>query len=246
MLEVEIRKPLDHFDLDVRFEMKSELAVIFGRSGAGKTQTLECIAGLSRPVEGLIRLGRRVLYRGEPEKRSIDMPSRLRKVGYVFQDGLLFPHMTLRQNVLYPLMRCGRAHDGEARAEALLRDLGIGHLADYMPGRVSGGQRRRAAIARALAGEPELLLMDEPFVHLDRVVKARLMAEVERIPNERGTPVLLVTHDLSVLTRLAARIIVLEQGQVVQAGPRDAVLGAPAGAQVARLFGDAFSYEGPV
>lgn len=212
------------------------ILALFGQSGAGKTQTLECIAGLRAPDRGTIALGDRVLFRRAPGQARINVPPRRRRIGYVMQDGALFPHMTVLANVMYGI----RGPSGAAEAEAmrLLDEMGIGAFADAMPREISGGQQRRAAIARAVATRPELLLLDEPFVHLDRVVRARLMDDLCALVRHRGIPAILVTHDLEETATCADRIAVMEDGAIVQFGTRNEVLFSPASCGIASLLGD--------
>lgn len=235
-LSVEITRRIGAFSLDVRFGCGREILALFGSSGAGKSMTLECVAGLARPDRGEIILGGRHLVRAIPGLRRIDLPARDRRVGYVPQDGALFPHRTIAENVAY----ASRFAKGAPRSStaAIMGEMGIAHLAARYPREISGGQARRAAIARALAGAPELLLLDEPFVHLDRVVQARLVADLVRLTAERAIPVVLVTHDVDVLARAADRVVVLEAGRVAQEGTRDEVLLRPATSGIARLLGD--------
>jgi molybdate transport system ATP-binding protein len=243
-LRVDISRRVGPFSLDVRFDCGREVLVLFGASGAGKSMTLECIAGLARPDRGEIRLGERALFSSGGAGRRVDLAPRLRRVGYVPQDGALFPHLTLAENVAYPLRFAPGGR--ELSAARLLDEVAIGHLGDRYPLEVSGGQARRAAIARALAAGSELLLLDEPFVHLDRVVQSRLVGDLVRLTAERGIPTVLVTHDLEVLAGAADRVVVLDAGSVVQAGTKAEVLFSPATAGVARLLGDVNVLDGVV
>jgi len=243
-LEVALRRRLQAFELTLELRAERGILALFGRSGVGKTQTLECIAGLVRPDQGEVTLAGRVLFRDRPGEPRVEVAPRARRVGYVPQDGALFPHMSLVDNVGY----ARRKRPAEARrlAQGLLDEMDIGHLAGRWPDEVSGGQRRRAAIARALAADPEVLLLDEPFVHLDRVVRDKLIADLVHLVEERRIPALLVTHDIEVVVRAADRMVVLEDGKVVQAGPVEAVLFQPATGGLARLFADVNLLDGRV
>jgi molybdate transport system ATP-binding protein len=243
-LRLQIERRLSHFTLDLDLAVDREIVALFGRCGVGKTQTLECVAGLARPQRGEIRLGAEVLYRELPGQPSVNAPPRRRRVGYVLQDGALFPHRSLLQNVGYALRRQGQA--GEEKARLMLDQAGIGGLAHRFPHEVSGGQRKRAAIARALAADPGVLLLDEPFVHLDRVVRAKLMEDLAALVRERALPTLLVTHDIDVVLRCADRLAVIDDGRIVQRGTVDQVLFHPSTAGVARLLGDVNLLDGQV
>lgn len=212
------------------------ILVLFGQSGAGKTQTLECVSGLRVPDRGSISLGERVLFLHEPGQRRVNVPPRRRRIGYVMQDGALFPHMTVLANVAYGVRGTRRAR--KERADALLDEMGIGAFAGCLPRRISGGQQRRAAVARALAVGPELLLLDEPFVHLDRVVRARLMDDLRVLVRQHRIPAILVTHDIEETAACADHIAVMEDGAIVQFGTRHEVLFSPASCGIATLMGD--------
>src|SRR5262245_56318440 len=163
-LLVDIRKRLSAFELNVRLEVGAEILVLFGPSGAGKTQTLDAIAGLTRPDSGEIVLDGKTFFQGSGPRPAVNLPARERRVGYVFQSYALFPHLTALENVAYSLWRQPQAHE---RAIALLARMGLQSLAGHYPHELSGGQQQRVAIARALAMEGHALLMDEPFSALD-------------------------------------------------------------------------------
>lgn len=185
--------------------------VLWGPSGAGKTTVLQCLAGLQSPSSGLIKLNGRVLYSSGPKT---DVPTRLRNVGYLFQDYALFPHMTVRDNVLYGV-KCGRQSDwGTTKGLAeLLNSFGVGHLTHRYPRQLSGGERQRVALARALAAKPQLLLLDEPFSALDRKTKISLRKELKRIHQNWKIPFILVTHDEEDAGFLGEKTILLENGK---------------------------------
>jgi molybdate transport system ATP-binding protein len=166
-------------------------------------------------------------------------------LGYVFQDGALFPHRTLIENVRYPILKRGGSAEPETIL-SLLDEVGLKDFVNRYPGQVSGGQRRRAAIARALAVRPSALLLDEPFVHLDRVVREKLMDDLTRLVQSKRIPTLLVTHDVEVLSRISDQISVMENGHIVQTGTRDEVLFTPLSGNIARLLGDVNILDGRV
>ncbi len=242
-LTVRLTRPLRHFALDLAFVHERGILALFGQSGMGKTQTLECLAGLAMPQTGVIALDDRVWFRGEPGAAAVKVPPHRRGIGYVVQDGALFPHMTLAANVAYGIRR---EPDAAARVRELLAAMGISELAERYPREVSGGQQRRAAIARALAIRPRLLLLDEPFVHLDRLVRARLMRDLVAAVRAQDLLAVLVTHDREELAACADRIALLERGRIIQLGARDEVLDRPVSAAAALLLGDSNLLDGTV
>lgn len=245
ILKVQIERRLSAFRLHINLETGSGVHVLFGRSGVGKTQTLECVAGLSRPDSGLISLGERTLFRSVDGESIVNVPPRNRRIGYVFQDGALFPHKTLIENVMYPIRTASKPSAKKAATESLA-EMGLQSLVDRYPSEVSGGQKRRAAIARALASEPALLLLDEPFVHLDRVVRSKLMKDLAHLVEEHQVPAVLVTHDLDVAATVANTISVMEAGEIIQSGTRDEVLFQPVTGGLAKLLGDVNILDGEV
>lgn len=243
VLTARLTRRLREFTLEIDLALPGGILVLFGPSGAGKTRTLECLAGLERPDRGEIVLDGEVFFRHEPRPR-VNLPPQARRIGYVVQEGALFPHLNLRENVAYGLRHT--PDRGAARAEALLEEMGIGGLGDRHPREVSGGQQRRAAIARALAIAPRLLLLDEPFIHLDRIVRARLITDLRELVRARQLPAVIVTHEIEELTALADHVAVLDRGRLVQQGARDAVLFHPASCGVACLLGDVNVLAGTV
>ena len=206
--------------------------VLYGPSGAGKTTLLDTIAGLIRPVGGIIRLGDTVV--ADPA-RGHHQPSWRRGIGYVFQDLRLFPHLSVRRNLLYGARRrppAERARDLEAFGDL----LGLRALMDRRPHRLSGGERRRVAIGRALMARPRLLLMDEPLTSLDADLRAELLPYLARLRGPGAPPVLYVSHDPDELLRLADTVVVIADGAVQRVGPVAAVLADPP-PQVARALG---------
>ncbi|MCL6479786.1 MAG: ATP-binding cassette domain-containing protein [Peptococcaceae bacterium] len=211
MLEADITKKLWHFTLDLHLEAGREILVLWGPSGSGKTTTLQCLAGLLKPDRGGIRLNGKILY--SPEG-GIDVPTRFRNVGYLFQDYALFPHLTVKQNVLYGLKgkKNGAVNSG-VDPESLLRSFGVGHLVNRYPRQLSGGEKQRVALARALVVQPQLLLLDEPFSALDKDTKLVLRREVKQLHQEWRIPFILVTHDEEDAAFLGDRILFIEKGR---------------------------------
>ena len=217
-LDVRLDHRLDGFTLDVSWSMGNELTVLFGCSGAGKSMTLEMIAGLATPHGGSVAIGGRVLF---DARSRVNVPAHLRRVGYVFQQCALFPHMTVRGNIEYAL--CG-ARRPRALANEAMETLGIDALSGRYPREISGGQSQRVALARALAGRPGVLLLDEPFTALDAPVRLRMRRLLKDIRREFPIPMVMVTHDLQEALSLADRLIVYDAGSVVAEGPASEVM----------------------
>lgn len=202
------------FELDIRFCTHARRTVIFGPSGAGKSLTLQAVAGLLRPDEG------RILVEGEPvfdATRRIDVPARARRLGYLFQDYALFPHLSVRQNIAFGLQRGWlnpRPSTGGPAVDRWLRALGLGRVADQWPHQLSGGQRQRTALARALVNEPRALLLDEPFSALDPSLREQTRAELQALLDDIGIPLLMITHDPADLDRFGEQALYLAEGRI--------------------------------
>ncbi|VVB49481.1 Molybdenum import ATP-binding protein ModC [Beijerinckiaceae bacterium RH CH11] len=222
MIEVAVAKRLPGFDLDVAFADSSGATALFGRSGSGKSLTLGLIAGLARPDAG------RVLVDGTPlvdVSRRLFVPTHRRRVGLVFQDSHLFPHLSVRKNLLFGRWFAPRAA-AAASFDAVVETLGIAALLERRPGALSGGERQRVAIGRALLAAPRLLLLDEPFAALDRQRKLEILPLIERVRAEFSVPLIYVSHALEEVVRIAKTVVVLDAGRVVASGAPEAVLGA--------------------
>ena len=221
MLEVDIEHRLATFELDIHFRSGRGLTALFGRSGAGKTSVVNVIAGLIHPERGRIAVDGAVLLDTE---RGIRAPTHRRKVGYVFQEGRLFPHLTVRQNLLF-----GRWFASGGPPSAHLDDvvelLGIRPLLDRRPGRLSGGEKQRVAIGRALLARPQLLLMDEPLASLDTRRKDEIFPYLERLRDQANVPIVYVSHSVAEVTRLATTIVLISDGRVRAVGPVQEVMG---------------------
>ncbi len=220
--------------LDVEIECRAgELLALVGPSGSGKSTILRTIAGLHRPEKGFVHCGQEVWLDRES---NISLPTQQRKIGFVFQDYALFPHLTAAQNVAIALGHINaRARIG--RAFELLERVNLRGLENRYPDKLSGGQRQRVALARALAREPEILLLDEPFSAVDQVTRRKLQQELAILRRDIPIPILLVTHDLDEAAMLADRLYVLHKGQTLQNGKPGNVLRHPHSALVARLMG---------
>lgn len=204
------------FPLDVEFTCgPGEVLAIFGPSGSGKTTILRSIAGLHRPARGLVRAGEATWT---DTSAGVFAPPHRRAIGFVFQEYALFPHLTAAGNVMTALGHRPR-EERRARAEQLLGQVHLTSHADRRPAELSGGERQRVAVARALAREPAVLLMDEPFAAVDRDVRRRLQREIDELRRAIDVPIILVTHDFDDVVRLATHLLVLERGRMVAAGP---------------------------
>ncbi len=215
MIEIEIEKRLGGFALDARFAAPdSGITTLFGRSGAGKTSLVNALAGLMRPDRGRILVAGETLFDSE---RGIDLPPERRRLGYVFQEGRLFPHYSVRGNLLYGRKR-GTPEPGPS-FDAVVALLGIGDLLERRPADLSGGEKQRVAIGRALLASPRLLLMDEPLASLDAARKAEILPFIERLRDELKLPIFYVSHEMDEIIRLADLLVLLDQGKVAAVGP---------------------------
>jgi molybdate transport system ATP-binding protein len=232
-LRLDVRRTLHEFELQAALHAHDEVLVLFGPSGAGKSTILNMVAGLVRPDAGSISVdGADVFRKGTGV--AVDVPARRRGVGYVMQNYALFPHMTALENVAFPM---GRAPDRHRRAMALLDLLSMADHAEHRPGRLSGGQQQRVAVARALASERRILLLDEPFAALDGAIRDRLQADLRRIRQELGVTALLVTHRLEDAFAAGDRLAVMRHGRVEQTGAVHDVFRQPATPAVAEVLG---------
>ena len=232
-LELKIRLELNGFALDVAWTAGDGVSVLFGPSGAGKTLTLQCLAGLVRPDAGRIVVDGRVLF---DSAAGIHVPPQERRLGYVFQGYALFPHLTVRSNVAFGLRR-RPAGERDRRTAEVVERLGLRGLEDRYPRELSGGQRQRVALARALATEPALVLLDEPLSALDLPLRRALRDELQAILADWKMPAVLVTHDFAEAYQLGDRVVIYEAGRIRQAAPRGDLVWQPASESVARILG---------
>ncbi len=224
-LSVDLAVPLRSFELSVALAVDGETLALVGPSGAGKTTVLHAIAGLVRPARGRVELDGAALFDSEA---GIDVPPDRRRVGLVFQEYALFPHLSVAANV---------AFGGRDRAAELLERFGIEHLAAARPAELSGGERQRVALARALARDPAVLLLDEPMSALDAHTRATVRAELQELLRDLGLPVIVVTHDFEDAAALADRVGVISQGRILQVGTPADLVAAPSDAFVASFTG---------
>jgi molybdate transport system ATP-binding protein len=219
-LDIDVSLTRGTFSLDVAFTAGPGLTALFGRSGSGKTTVIDLVAGLARPDRGRIAVSGETLLDRE---RGIAVPAHRRRIGVVFQQARLLPHLSVRRNLGYGRAFARSRSDGIA-FDGVVDLLGIGHLLDRRPAGLSGGEAQRVAIGRALLSRPRLLLMDEPLAALDEARKAEILPYIERLRDEAGLPIVYVSHAVSEVARLARTVVVLEAGRVAAVGTADAVL----------------------
>jgi molybdate transport system ATP-binding protein len=214
VLSVNVEKQLGVLSLSVRFEATSGVTALFGSSGAGKTSVVNMIAGLLTPDRGSIALDDTVLF---DASAGVNVPPYQRRIGYVFQEGRLFPHLSVRQNLDYGRWMSGRAPDASA-FERIVALLEIGALLDRRPRMLSGGERQRVAVGRALLMRPRLLLLDEPLASLGVTHKREILPYLVRLRDDAGVPMVYVSHAAAELRRIATNVIRLDAGSVAAAG----------------------------
>ena len=230
-LQVRLKKKTKGFMLDVGWQVETELVVLFGFSGAGKSMTLQLISGLMKPDEGSVSLGDTTYFNSSA---GIDCSPQERPFGYVFQDLALFPHMTVIKNILYGGTRLAK-NERAQRAQQMIHEFKLSGLEHKFPSEISGGQKQRVALARALIRRPDLLLLDEPFTALDRPLRLEMRNFLRAVREEFNIPVVLVTHDFEEALSIGEKVIVYEEGRIAQVGSPHAVRSNPANAYVSAL-----------
>lgn len=220
MIEVDVRRRAGDFELAAAITAGPGVTALFGRSGAGKTMLVDMLAGLARPDAGRIAVEGQVLFDSEG---GIDRPPNRRRLGYVFQDSRLFPHMDVRGNLTYGMRRAPR-DDRRHSLDDIVALLDIEDLLGRRPAALSGGERQRVAIGRALLAGPRLLLMDEPLASLDAPRRAEILPFIERLRDNLGLPIVYVSHSVDEVLRLADTLVVMDDGRVAAAGPVEDVM----------------------
>ncbi|MDX1432616.1 MAG: molybdenum ABC transporter ATP-binding protein, partial [Gammaproteobacteria bacterium] len=219
-IRLDVRHRLGRFELDASFEAGRGITALFGRSGAGKTSIVNIVAGLLRPAHGRVEVEGRVLVDTE---RGIHVPAHRRRIGYVFQEGRLFPHLDVRRNLMFGSWFTPRG-ERVADPDTVVDMLGLAGLLARRPAHLSGGEKQRVAIGRALLSSPRLLIMDEPLASLDAQRKEEVLPYLERLRDELRVPILYVSHALSEISRIADTIVLVSDGRVVTGGPVSDVL----------------------
>jgi molybdate transport system ATP-binding protein len=222
VLAVDVEKQLGAFRLAVRFQAAGGATALFGPSGAGKTSLVNMIAGLLKPDRGFIAIDDTILFAAD---KRVDVPPHRRRIGYVFQEGRLFPHLNVRQNLDYGRRMSGRARDA-TEFERVVALLGITHLLHRRPRMLSGGERQRVAIGRALLMAPRLLLLDEPLASLDAGHKSEILPYLVRLRDHAGIPMVYVSHIATEVHQIATYVVRLEDGRVTALGGVELLGGA--------------------
>jgi len=223
MLRIDVQRRLGSLDLGASFETQARVTALFGRSGAGKTSVVNMIAGLLRPDRGHIEVDGQVLF---DSAGGVDVPAERRRVGYVFQEGRLFPHLTVRRNLLYGHALVPAA-ERYAELAHIAQLLGLEDLLERRPGDLSGGEKQRVAIGRALLSNPRVLLFDEPLASLDVHRREEILRYIELLRDEVRVPVVYVSHAVEEVVRLADTVVLMAGGKVVAAGDVEEVMGRP-------------------
>lgn len=242
MFYVDFKKQFPDRSMDIKFASDSGITVFFGRSGAGKSVTLRCIAGLVEPDNGEIVVGGKVYFSSE---KKINLAPQNRKTGYVFQTYALFPHLTVSENLLI-VMNSPANQANRQKVRDLLSEVGIAELENRYPGGLSGGEQQRVALARALARDPEVLLLDEPFSAVDVPGRDRLRLLLKKVQRQRNIPAILVTHQSFEAFSMADNIVVMNKGSVEQIGSPQDVFYRPITITTARLVGAKNIFQGLV
>ena len=223
MLRVDVKKQLGEFSIEACFASEGRVTGLFGASGAGKTSLINMIAGLLQPDRGSIAIDGETL---DDTADNLHIPAHRRRIGYVFQDARLFPHLDVRGNLDYG-RRMNRLTDDPAQRKRVSDLLDIGNLLDRRPGQLSGGERQRVALGRALLAQPRLLLLDEPLGSLDEERKLEILPYLVRLRDEANVPMVYVSHDAAEMRQLATQVVMLRRGRVTAFGGVKVLIGSP-------------------
>jgi molybdate transport system ATP-binding protein len=242
VIEIHVEKDLGNFSLNLSLSLQEGMTVLFGPSGSGKTLTLHTIAGLVEPDSGTIRVNGTVYF---DKRGGVNLPIPRRRVGYVFQEPSLFPHMTVFENISYGISGLS-SEEMKRMVKPLIEKMRLSSLEKNFPHQISGGQKQRVALARALVTSPLLLLLDEPFASLDHPVREELRLDLLRIREEDHVPIVFVTHDVEEAFILADEVVVLNNGRVEQTGSKEDIFCRPKTQEVAKFFGVKNIFHGKV
>ncbi|QGG46777.1 sulfate/molybdate ABC transporter ATP-binding protein [Heliorestis convoluta] len=243
MIQAHLKKRLPSFSLQLQFQIPQGAVLgLFGPSGCGKSITLRCLAGLVEPDEGSITMDDQVYF---DSNKKISIAARKRKVGFLFQNYALFPHLTVEKNITFGLKHLP-AQEQKKKAQYMLERMRLQGLEKRYPSQLSGGQQQRVALARTLVTDPALLLLDEPFSALDSQVKNKLEQEVLEVKNAFSGTMILVSHSLEEVYRLCSHIAVMENGRILQFGSRDQIVHGPINRTVARFVGTKNIFDGQI
>lgn len=242
MLYINVEKKLDKFSLEVELKVEKGLTVLLGPSGCGKSTLLNLVAGMLSPDKGEILLDDKTFFRTGNKKNTI-LPVHLRRIGYVLQYPALFPHLNIKENILYGLPKRDVRKD---ELPGLLELLRLEGLENRLPSEISGGQAQRAALARAVITHPSLMLLDEPFSALDNFIRRKLRHDMMAVLQRYDIPAILVTHDLEDAVMLGEKIAVMDEGRILQYGSPKEIFTNPKSRKVARFMGMRNIYEGIV
>ncbi|HEX8009640.1 MAG TPA: molybdenum ABC transporter ATP-binding protein [Casimicrobiaceae bacterium] len=220
MIDVELRQRLGEFRLDVSFRAEARIVGLFGRSGSGKTTIVNALAGISHPQRGRVVVNGVTLF---DSARGIDLPPERRRLGYVFQDDLLFPHLDVEANLLYGYARAPQT-ERVIEPRHVIELLGLGGFLHRLPDALSGGEKQRVAIGRALLAQPRLLLMDEPLASLDIQRRDEVLRSIELLRDDLAIPIVYVSHSVAEVTRLADTVVLLSEGKAIAVGDVDEVM----------------------
>lgn len=233
-LLVNIKKKMPEFNLDIKIETDNGILGLLGESGSGKSMTLRCIAGIDTPDSGEIILNGRVLFDSE---RKINLPIRERKIGFLFQNFALFPHMTIEQNLSFGFDKKIKAEERKSKIDSIMKIVKLSGMEKRYPYQLSGGQQQRVALARALIMEPDILLLDEPFSALDEYLRAHMINELREILFGFHGNTLFVTHNMEEAYRICEDICVLSSGKLEAKGSKEEVFNNPPTVKAAKLTG---------
>lgn len=242
MISINTRLKLPIFTHQAKFSADKGSVVLFGPSGAGKSLTLNILAGLIKPDEGKINVDDQVFFDSD---KKINLPPQRRQVGYLFQDYALFPHLTVAENIAFSLDRL-TPWARRSKVEEMIKLMRLEGFENSYPAHISGGQKQRAALARSLVTEPRILLLDEPFSALDSAVREKLRRDLQTIKENFSLTMIIVTHNLEEAYQLADRVVVFDQGRILQVGSRDEVFFSPKNRTVARFVGAKNIFSGRV